>query len=111
MNESDNKNIFISLCQLRTKQLSTAVINSTVCVQQCKKQNHRSYTVLCELQISLQDRKTITDILNQKSTDHNQCHKTKATSQRSEQMITNITQEINHNKIIWDKRKDVFTDR
>ena len=31
---------------------------------------------------------------------HDQCHKTKTTSQKSEQIITDTIQKINHDKVI-----------
>ena len=33
------------------------------------------------------------------------------TSQRSEQTVTDITQKINHDKVIQNEKKDVFTNK
>ena len=37
---------------------------------------------------------------NQESMNYNQCYKTKMTSWRSEQAVTDTTRKINHDKII-----------
>ena len=100
INELNSENVFTSLCQSKTEQLNTTIADDSVCVQQCKKQDHKDHIILYELWILFEDIKTITDIFNQESTDHDWCHETKMTSQRSEQVITNIIWKINHDEVI-----------
>ena len=42
---------------------------------------------------------------------HDQHHRTKMTSQKFEQVITDTAQKINHDEVIQNEKKDVFTDR
>ena len=70
MNKLDSEDISVLLHQSKTRQLDVIIINGSVCVQQHKKQNHKSYIILCELQTSFQDRKTIISTLNQESMSH-----------------------------------------
>ncbi len=41
MNELDSQDILAALCQCKTEQLNTTIVNDTVYVQQCVKWNHR----------------------------------------------------------------------
>ncbi len=41
MNELDSWDVFVTLCQCKTEQLSTTAADDTVHVQQCVKWNHR----------------------------------------------------------------------
>ena len=41
MNKLDSQDVLVTLCQHKTEQLSTTVVNDTVYIQQYVKQNHR----------------------------------------------------------------------
>ncbi len=45
MNELDSQDIFVTLCQHKTEQLSTTAADNTVYIQQCIKWNHRKNVI------------------------------------------------------------------
>ena len=49
VNELDSENISALLCQSKTEQLNTTIINDSVCIQQHKKQDHEDHIIFCKL--------------------------------------------------------------